>query len=319
MEIQYRPPVWLRNPHVNTISTNLLRTVKGIEYERRRLELEDGDFLDLDFVAKGSKTVLLVLHGLEGDSQRHYMLGTVKMASKMGWDAVAMNHRGCGGEDNRKLYAYHSGKSEDLAEALQYLCGLGYEQVVVVGFSLGGNMVLKYMGEHGPSVPAQLKAAVAISVPCHLESSAFQLRKGFNRLYMRRFMKTLKAKALLKKQKFPDAPFDLEEVHRAQSFHEFDEIFTSRVNGFSSAEDYWTRCSSKQFLPGIAKPTLLINAKDDPFLDPLCFPTEEAANNEHFYLETPQFGGHVGFGSGFSMKGPFYSEQVAGKFLERFV
>lgn len=286
-------------------------------YKRKRLELDDGDFLDLDVVANGSKTVLLALHGLEGDSQRPYMLGMVKMAQEQGWDAVAMNHRGCSGEDNRLLNSYHSGKSEDLAAVLQYLSGLHYEQVLVIGFSLGGNIVLKYMGEQGSNVPAQLKAAVAVSVPCHLESSALQLRKGFNKLYLYRFMTTLKTKAREKKRKFPEAPFSLHDVDKANSFHDFDEFFTSRVNGFTDAVDYWTQCSSRQFLNGIEVPTLLINAQDDPFLSPQCFPETEAQNTAHFYLDAPKHGGHVGFTPGLDMSGPFYTERAAARFFLR--
>lgn len=311
----YKPPLLLRNAHANTIVSSLGRSVESAPYERKRLELSDGDFLDLDFSVQGSNTVVLALHGLEGSSDRPYMLGMLNQARQMGWDGVAMNHRGCSGEDNRLLQSYHSGKSDDLAEVIEYLGTMDYTSILVVGFSLGGNIVLKYMGENGASVPEKVHGAAAVSVPCHLESSQYKLCKGFNRVYTGRFLKTLKVKARAKKQLFPEAPFSLEELEAAKTLGEFDEFFTSRANGFVDAVDYWTKCSSKQFLGGIEIPTLLINAKDDPFLTEKCFPIEEAKANSNFHLAMPAYGGHVGFAPNMRLKGVFCTENMVCDFF----
>ena len=311
----YHPSGLFKNPHMNTIAPTLLRKVNGVRYQRQRLELKDGDFLDLDFSEKGSRTVVLIIHGLEGNSQRPYMLGMAKMANDMGWDAVAMNQRGCSGHNNRLQEAYHSGKSEDIQSVLAHLESVGYEQVAVVGFSLGGNMTLKYVGERSERISPVIKGAVGISVPCHLEGSADRLKQRQNWIYLTRFLKTLKQKAVLKKEQFPEAPFSKKEIGQCKSFHDFDEVFTARINGFESAVDYWTKCSSGQFINDVKIPTLLINALDDPFLDARCFPTQIAAQHEWFHLMTPKRGGHVGFCRGFNMNEAFWTEKKVGAFL----
>lgn len=314
----YNPHFLFRNAQINTIAPTLWRKVTGVEYHRQRLELPDGDFLDLDCALKNSKTALLIIHGLEGSSSRPYVLGMAKAANAMNWDAIAMNLRGCSGAHNRLLSTYHSGKSEDVASAVAYLQGEGYEQIFIVGFSLGGNMLLKYAGELGAR-SSVVKAVVGISVPCHLEGSAKQLKKWYNKVYMLRFLNTLKQKALVKKRQFPEAPFTVEEITACRSFHDFDEVFTARVNGFESAVDYWTRCSSKQLLENIETPTLLINALDDPFLNADCFPFAEARANSSFQLLTPKKGGHVGFCSGLRLSGSFWTEQVVIDFFNQHI
>lgn len=313
----YQPSILFRNAHVNTIAPTLLRRVKGVNYDRKRIELPDGDFLDLDFSKVGSNTIVLVLHGLEGDSGRPYMRGMVRAANDQLWDAVAVNHRGCSGEDNRALNAYHSGKSEDVHAVVLHLEQLGYDQVFIVGFSLGGNMALKYAGEQGDSINKIIKGVAGVSVPCHLEGSAQQLKKAENAIYLKRFLNTLKLKALVKKERFPDAPFTKEDIVHCKSFHDFDEVFTARVNGFDGAVDYWTRCSSSRFLETIKVPTLLVNAMDDPFLETRCFPREIAEGHEYFHLMMPKRGGHVGFSGNLFSNQPLWTEQAVPDFFNK--
>lgn len=312
----FTPNLFLRNQHVNTIAPNLWRKVKVGSYKRIRYELDDGDFIDFDCINGQNDTVVLMLHGLEGNSQRPYMLGMAKMALANNWDVVAMNHRGCSGEANRLLSAYHSGKTEDLEHALIFInSNWNYKDILIAGFSLGGNIVLKYAGEKGTELDSRIKAFAAVSVPVQLHDSAQQLKKGFNKVYMARFMKTLKAKGFEKLKRFPDAPFTFNDVKNAKTFHDFDDFFTGPVHGFTGAEDYWQKSSSRQFLPLIAKPTLLINALDDPFLGRECFPYEEATANTNFILDTPKYGGHVGFVKSLVMK-KLYSEIMVESFFK---
>ncbi|MGB0429152.1 MAG: YheT family hydrolase [Bacteroidia bacterium] len=309
-------PIWgLKNGHVNTIWPNLFRTVNGIDYKRKRFELDDGDFIDLDVTLRKNKTCVLLMHGLEGDSKRPYMQGMASICLQNKCDIIAMNHRGCSGEPNRLITAYHSGKTDDLAAVLRYIeeqyC---YKNIIIVGFSLSGNLILKYAGEHGESIPAAVKGIAAISVPCHLASSAQKLKSGFNKVYMMRFMKTLKAKAYDKLNRYTNAPFTINDVKRARTFHDFDEFYTARVHGFKGAQDYWDKCSSKQFIENIKVPTLILNAQDDPFLSSQCFPIKECTANKYVELDTPKYGGHVGFIKDFKMKSTYAEDSVV-KFI----
>ena len=313
----FAPSFPFRNGHFSTITPTLFRKVSLSYTQRVRINTPDHDFIDFDILQKGNKTAVLLLHGLEGDSQRAYMLGMAKMAVENGWDAVAMNHRGCSGEPNKLLSAYHSGKTEDLEMAIDYILNqYEYEKLYIIGFSLGGNIVLKYAGKKGKDTPSEIKAFAAVSVPCDLASSAKKLRKGFNMVYMNRFMHTLREKARYKLSKFPNAPFDLKDIERAKTFHDFDNFYTSIVHGFKNAEDYWTKCSSKQFFSNIARSTLLINAQNDPFLTPDCFPYTEANDNNNLFLDTPKYGGHVGFASNLNMHQSFYSERMISDFFK---
>jgi hypothetical protein len=309
-ESDYRPPALLLDGHSSTLFATLSRRVPELPYQRERLELGDGDFLDVDWSRVGSRRLVVVSHGLEGHSSRPYVLGMVRAFNRAGWDAAAWNFRGCSGELNRTLTFTHSGASADLEAVVAAACATGrYDAVVLVGFSLGGNLTLKYLGERGDGVPAPVRAAVAFSVPCDLEGSAIRMADRANWVYMRRFLLELRGRIEAKATQFP-GKLSLDGLRRIRTFREFDDRYTAPLHGFSDAADYWRRSSSRAFLGGIRRPTLLVNAMDDPFLVESCFPREEAARSEWFHLEAPQSGGHVGFVS-FGNDGSYWSETRA--------
>ncbi|MGY8658790.1 MAG: YheT family hydrolase [Verrucomicrobiales bacterium] len=307
----YRAPLGLRGGHFSTIYPTLFRRVATVEVELERLELPDGDFLDLDWSRLGHRRLAIVGHGLEGESSAKYIRGMSLALQKRGWDTLAWNCRGCSGEPNRLLRSYHSGVSEDLGSVIDHALTHDYEQLALIGFSLGGNIVLKYLGEQGSKTHPKIKAAVAFSVPCDLTSSSLQLGEWQNSIYMSRFMDGLKEKIRHKDGAFPDT-LDLSGIRKIKTFAEFDDLFTAPLNGFSDARDYWTRASSKPHLPSITIPTLMVQALNDPFLPDQCFPRKIADQSPYLYLETPPHGGHVGFVS----RGPeYWSETRCAEFL----
>lgn len=273
----------------------MLRRVIVPQFERQRFETSDGDFVDVDWLRCGSSKLVVLFHGLEGCSQTWYMRGMSLAFRQTGWDVAAFNFRGCSGEPNRLLRSYHSGATDDLRELLPKLRGIGgFERTALVGFSLGGNVVLKFLGEEGEGAAKFADVAIAVSVPCDLRESAEYLARACNRLYMKRFMGFLREKMERKQAQFPDA-LSFSAVRRMQTFAEFDDFYTAPVHGFSGAEEYWRRCSSRRFLASIRIPALIVNAADDPFLGPACYPAREAASSKYVYLETPAHGGHNGF------------------------
>jgi predicted alpha/beta-fold hydrolase len=309
----YKPPFFLRHRHLQTIYPALFRKLPRVHYDRVRLTTTDQDFLDLDFSRIGSKKIVLILHGLEGNASRQYVKGMVHIFNQGGYDTVSMNFRGCSGEPNLLLRFYHSGETGDLAQVINHLISTNtYTSIYIVGFSLGGNVTLKYLGEQGGNIHPAIRAAVAISVPCDLQDSSVELEKKHNAVYMRRFIRELGCKLQQKAQRFPGM-INLDNYHLIKSFRQFDDLYTAPIHGFPDALTYWARCSSKPFLENIRVPTLLINALDDPFLGKGSFPYEAAEKNACFYLETPRHGGHVGF---VTFGGTFYwSERRAFGFI----
>ncbi|PWL40073.1 alpha/beta hydrolase [Flagellimonas aquimarina] len=292
----YKPPFFFRNGHISTIYAGLIRKVTGVVQKRKRLELSDGDFLDLDWSLTKTPTqkLAILLHGLEGDAQRPYITGSAKLFNKHGFDTCAINYRGCSGEPNILYKSYHSGATEDLSEVLNHIIRTkDYSEIYLKGFSLGGNLLLKYLGETN-QVPTEIKAAVAVSVPCNLHSSCEQLLTSRNILYAKRFKKHLLAKLRQKQHLFPELIPDVD-IKAIETLKDFDDIYTSRAHGFKDALDYYRKCSSLQVLSNITVPSLIINAKDDSFLGAECYPYLEAENNPNLYLEVPKYGGHVGF------------------------
>jgi uncharacterized protein len=311
---EYRPPALFSNQHVQTIYPSVFRKVIGVDYKRERIDTPDGDFLDLDFSLAGHKNLAIVLHGLEGDSSRSYVLGMVKAFNTSGWDALAMNFRGCSGESNRKPRFYHSGDTADLQTVLSYVDSLGkYSQVALIGFSLGGNVILKYLGEQGEQVPAVIRGAVAISVPCDLASCSAQIGRRANRIYMKRFLRMLHDKIRMKMKVMPGL-IDDHDFSSIRNFQDFDDRYTAPLHGFKNARDYWHKSSCKQFLSRIAVPALVINSADDPFLAEACYPLEEAKAGDYVFLEMPDAGGHVGFVT-FNRSGKYWSESRAVSFI----
>ena len=295
LESNFIPSLPFKNGHFNTIYRNVF-VKTPISYDRKRITTWDNDFIDLDFSNTGSKNLALLIHGLEGSSKSNYMISTAKKLNSKGFDTAAMNLRGCSGEDNLLLKTYHSGKTDDLDFILSYLTkNYDYENIVIIGFSLGGNITLKYLGEYQNKIHSIVRGAVAISVPVDLTSSQAELSKFKNKLYMNEFLKTMKLKLLEKSEKFPDFHLDKKKLFKASKFKHIEALFTVPVFGFKNSEDYWQKASSKPYISKIKLPTLLINALDDSFLAPECFPFKEARTMKNFFLSTPKYGGHVGF------------------------
>ena len=311
----YRPPFGFGNAHWQTIYPAVFRKIPLVTTIRERIDTPDGDFLDLDWARTANHSKLAVIsHGLEGSTRGPYVQGMARALNRVGWDICAWNFRGCSGEPNRRLNSYHSGASEELATVLDHVTNQPtYQEIALIGFSLGGNLMLKFLGEQGAQIDTRIQAAVALSVPCDLASSAKRLEHWSNRIYMRRFMNFLRPKVREKLKHFPGQIKD-QGLDRMCTFAEFDDAYTAPIHGFKDANDYWTRCSSAQFLPAIRIPTLLINAKDDPFLTPNCFPIDYARASRYVSLELPSKGGHVGFVE-FTGNGEFWSERRSVQFL----
>jgi len=302
--------------HVQTLFPPLFRPRPDVRYERERLETCDGDFVDLDWSrGEGGDSLLVVLHGLEGHSGRKYVLGMVRAARDQGFDALAMNFRGCSGEPNRKVTMYHSGWTQDLHEVLTMVASLGrYRNVHLVGFSLGGNVVLKYLGENPSVVPDNVRGAVAVSVPCDLEDSALALARPQCLLYTRYLLDQLRKKIIEKDQLFPGT-LDVQGIEKLRTFRQFDDRFTAPLHGFQGALDYWRRSSSVRFLDAIDRPACIINAANDPFLGPRCYPVDQVRSNPRLTLLVPRTGGHVGFvGSGQGRM--YWSEWAVMRFVQ---
>ena len=289
----YRPHWLYRNNHFNTIYTALWRKIPNVSFDRERVETPDGDFVDADWSRVGSKKILLALHGLEGSSNSQYILGLTRLFNEKGWDVLAINFRGCSGEPNKKLQSYHMAATADLSQLVDLCLDRGYRRIALAGFSLGGNVVLRYLGEHGPDLSPQIKAAVAVSVPPDLPPAVKALHNWQNFLYMKNFVLDLNKKVKAKEQLLKENNFSTIYPKR---LIDFDEQYTAPVHGFKDATDYYQRASSLPLIPNIRIPTLLINAGDDSFLTPTCFPIKLAEKLPLFYLEVPRWGGHVGFG-----------------------
>ncbi|SHI67591.1 hypothetical protein SAMN04487911_104144 [Arenibacter nanhaiticus] len=310
----YNPPFLFKNGHFSTIYSGMVRRVNGLVQERERIRLKDGDFLDLDwsFATHPTHRVAILLHGLEGNAQRPYISGSALQFNINGVDVCAVNFRGCSGETNRLFRSYHSGETQDLAAVVEYLLHKkNYDHIYLKGFSLGGNVVLKYLGEE-KAIPKEIKAAIAVSVPCNLHSSLVELLKPKNALYALRFKKNLVEKLKIKQSQFPDKISD-QDIANIVTLKDFDDIYTSKAHGFKDAMDYYQQSSSRQFLKAIAVPTLLINAKNDSFLGNQCYPYQEVDRNNFLHLEVPLYGGHVGF---YDQNNVTYTEKRALKFIE---
>lgn len=308
---------WNKNKHLETIIPALFRNIP-INYTRERLELMDGDFIDLDWKKNNQKNLLILFHGLEGSSNSQYMKGFAKYFKNNGFDICAVNFRGCSGELNRLLSSYHMGISSDIKTVIEHInINNSYTNIVLGGFSLGGNVLLKYLGEQNENIDTKISCAFAFSVPIELDSSSKVLSKNWNKPYMIRFLKTLNKKMIAKAIQFPNA-IDVKKIHKINNFHDWDTQFTAKMNGFLDAKDYYQKCNSLQFLPNIIIPTLLVNALNDPFLSKKCFPIEFAKNHRFFYLETPKYGGHVGFSIN-KINGLYYSEMRALEFVSNFL
>ena len=319
--MEYAPAPWLPGPHAMTLYGALLRPFPRPRFRRERWELADGDFLDVDRLAGPGEgaPVLVVCHGLEGSSRAPYVRGLAARAQAAGLAVAALNFRSCSGAENRLPRFYHSGETSDLAEAVARLCAeRPGRALVLAGFSLGGNVVVKYLGERGDRVPGEVKGAAAISVPFDLAACARALDGpgGWVRLYRGRFLRSLRAKALRKERRFPGL-LDRAAIRSARTFAAFDAAVTAPLHGFRSAEDYWARSSSGPFLPGVGRPLLAVSALDDPLVPAGSLPLAAARENPLVsFLATPK-GGHVGFLAGTPAAPRFFAEERAAAFLSR--
>jgi len=314
----YAAPRWARNPHVQTILGRLLRRPEPPAFRRERIELPDGDFVDLDEPVHPltDGPVVLLLHGLEGSARRGYAINTYRALAAHGIRSVGLNFRSCSGEPNRTARFYHSGETTDIRYILELLAAR-YPDVprAAVGFSLGGNALLKLLGELRDDAPALVRCAAAISVPYDLAAGADALNaSAIGRFYTRVFVKSLLAKAELKATLLHDH-CDLDRVRGARSFRDFDDAATAPIHGFAGASDYYARSSSAKFLRDIRVPTLLLHAADDPFLPASAFPHDAVRDNPRLQALVAPHGGHVGFIEGTPWSPRFWAEHTAAAFL----
>ncbi len=324
MRDSYSPAPWLRGAHAMTIFASLARVYPRPRARRERWELPDGDFVDVDrYAAPGGdgtvpeRPVVVVCHGLEGSSRAPYVRGLVAVALARGLDALALNFRGCSGEPNRLPRFYHSGDTGDLHEVVTRLAAeRPGRSIVLAGFSLGGNVVAKYVGERGDALAPEVRAAVGVSVPFDLLRSARALDgPGFwSSVYRERFLRRLRQKALTKAERFPGA-LDVARVRAARTFAEFDAAVTAPLHGFASAEEYWTRSSAGRYLSGVRRPLLAIAAMDDPIVPADTLPVAAARSNPLVALEATPAGGHVAFVAGWPIWPDFWAERRAIAFL----
>lgn len=294
----YRAPWWLPGGHLQTLYAYFFVRKPRIVYRRERWELPDGDFLDLDWIdGPGDSPLVVLFHGLEGNARGHYARALMRGVQQRVWRGVVVNFRGCSGVPNRLPRAYHSGDSEEIQRVLHRLRPLaGDAPFYAVGVSLGGNALLKWLGESGDGAKPWLNGAVAISPPADLTVAGTGLDKGFNRwVYTGHFLRSLRKKAIAKVTAH-HLPISRQELRSTRTLYGFDNIYTAPLHGYRDADDYWRRASSLPWLNSISVPTLLIHAMNDPFLSGEIF--AGATLGPGLRLETPWTGGHVGFVSG---------------------
>lgn len=299
----YRAPKWLPGGHAQTIYPLLIKP-EPLPYRRERWDTPDGDFIDLDWIEAPAATrdneatpLVTLFHGLEGSSNSHYAIALMRALATIGWAGVVVHFRGCSGEINRLPRAYHSGDSAEIDWVLQRLQQHHPTRpLYAVGVSLGGNALLKWLGEREFDTTGRIRAAAAISAPLDLTACGHHLARGFNRVYTKHFLQSLKQNAAAKLQRYPGL-FDERRMRAADNLFDFDEVVTAPLHGFDGAADYWRRASSKPWLGGIRLPTLLLNAQNDPFLPAHALPARGQLPPA-IIAEFPHDGGHVGFVSG---------------------
>jgi predicted alpha/beta-fold hydrolase len=287
----FKAGILYKNKHISTIVPALFRKHE-VAYTRKRIATPDSDFFNVDCLLRSNKKAVVILHGLEGSSQSQYVKAFAKLFTLNGFDIHAINFRSCGGEMNLLPQFYHSGFTSDLKQYVDTIAPK-YNGIYLLGFSLGGNVLLKYLSD-SMQVNAKVSAAAAVSVPVDLKGSANELDAGFNRVYLQRFINAMSKKMIAKSKLFPKE-INVKGIHKIKNFKEFDDAFTAPLHGFKNAEEYWQKNSSVFGLNTIAVPTLLVNAKNDPFLSPSCFPFEDVVDHPFLHAIFTPYGGHVGF------------------------
>lgn len=312
--MRHLPPLLLRNPHLHTIWANTTRRINPKPFQRSRMTTSDGDFLDLDWRQQGSDALVILSHGLEGHSQRPYILGMAKRLGKAGFDTLAWNYRGCSGEPNALPRLYHCGCTYDLDEVIAHALSVHpYREVHLIGFSMGGVMTMLYLGQYRDKLPPQLKSFVAISAPCDLNDCMPRFEHGMGKVYAENFLLTLRQKIRAKAKQYP-GQFDTIALSKVKTLRDFDNLYTAPIHGFDDAIDYWTKCTVRPLLPELNIPGIILNALDDPFLGGGCYPYDEVAQNPLLTMLTPEHGGHVGF---IDTSTPYWSEHKALRFIQR--
>jgi predicted alpha/beta-fold hydrolase len=311
----YRAQGLFTNAHFSTIYSAKVRRIRGLLQERESITLPDGDYLDIDWTfalsssnskrAEPVNKVALLFHGLEGNAQRSYMRAMSKLLHQNGYDVAAVNFRGCSGKQNLLYRSYHSGETEDMRFLINKINDTNrYQNIVLYGVSLGGNAVLKYLGEKR-DIPETLKSAATIAVPADLKASLEQLTQRQNWVYRTSFLFDLRRKYRKKMPNFPEQ-LSWDRYHKIRSLKTFDDFYTAPAHGFEDALDYYAKASSFSYLEHIEIPTLILNAKNDSFLHGDCYPYAFAKASSSLFLETPEHGGHVGF----YQKGDFYYNEL---------
>lgn len=294
-EGDFRPARWLPGAHLQTVVPALLRPRVQLPLRRERLELPDGDFLDLDWAPPAAGPLILLLHGLEGSSRSPYAAGLMRCLHGAGFQALTLHFRGCSGEPNRLPRSYFAGDTGDLQHVVEVLRGRFPDRPLgAVGVSLGGNALLQWLGENGAAAP--LSAAAALSVPFDLDGAARRMERGASRLYQYYLLTRLK-RALQRKAGRMELPVDPASARQAHTFRAFDDAITAPLHGFASVDDYYARCSCRPRLQGIRVPTLILHARNDPFMTPQVLPTAGELSQD-VRLELTDAGGHAGFVEG---------------------
>jgi len=317
MEGDFKPAWWCRGPHAQTLWARLVRRAPRVALRRERLELPDGDFIDLDWTTHGGGPIVIVLHGLEGSSDSPYARGILRAIDSRGWRGVVMHFRGCSGEPNRLPRSYHSGDTGDLVYLVETLRRREPRTpLATVGYSLGGNVLLKWLGKSGEQAP--LRAAVAVSVPFVLSHAAERLQRGFSRIYQWQLLHSLRDSVETKRRRMM-LPLKITDLSALRSFRDFDEHVTAPLHGFDGADHYYAVSSSRQYLEAIAVPTLILHALDDPFMTERTIPRPEELSG-HVILELSRRGGHVGFVSGtWPWRSRYWLEERIPAYLARYL
>ncbi len=316
----YRAPWWLPGPHAQTIVPARLLPVACPDYRRERWETPDGDFLDVDFTvgAAAGAPVLVLFHGLEGDSRSHYARLLMQGCVARGWQGLVVHFRGCSGQPNRLPRAYHSGDSAEIDWVLQRVAGRWPDVPrFAVGVSLGGNALAKWAGERAAGAALVLTACAAISAPFDLAAGGHALGRGFNRVYAYNFLRTLRRKALAKVRRFPGLA-DPARIAASRTLYAFDDAFTAPVHGFAGVLDYWQRASAGPLLRDVALPMLILNAANDPFVPGTSLPAPGAVS-ALVTRDVPAGGGHVGFFGGAAGADRWYLRGRVFDFLQQHV
>ncbi|MEQ6165685.1 alpha/beta hydrolase [Ekhidna sp. MALMAid0563] len=308
-----KKPWYLINSHMETIIPSLLNNVQGVHYERERLELADGDFLDLDWIKRGHKRLMIIGHGAMGNTDRHYVKRSAKFFSKRSWDILAWNSRGCSGESNRLPRLYHHGETEDLSAVVNHGLTQGYDQIFLLGLSMSGCQTVKYFGEKKAN--DRVLGGFAVSVSFSLKDTTIQAETRLNGLYGKQFLNGLKEQYLAKRddhELLQKVDFD-----KIKSFDELNEQVSIKVFGYKDLDEFYYKASCIHYVEGIDRPVFVLNAKNDPFLGMECYPEELIKDHQFLYAEFPRYGGHVGFTIPKSEWS--YMEYAADRFIEEVI